>query len=261
MFFSKSIASTYRFVIISSIFAQTLFKSEQQTSMTSIPSFIDELGNSPPGPFFNPWHQQDPDHDLSAEAPQIRWRQLETYLQERIGRARWLFVAEALGYQGGHFTGIAMTSERILLGHQKQKYGVAPEHVFRTMQPERTSNPELNRKGMTEPTATIMWGAISDLELDPYQVVLWNALPWHPYSPDRGLLSNRTPTPLEMAYGTPLLKQFLSLFDQASVIAVGRKCEELLREIRVDHHAVRHPANGGAPKFRHQLKSLMRKRG
>ncbi|NBB77388.1 MAG: uracil-DNA glycosylase [Bacteroidetes bacterium] len=221
-----------------------------------IDDFIDSLKNSPK-PLFNPWYHQDKEHDMVPNAPEIRREQLRTYLKERVDRAKYLFIAEALGYQGGHFTGIAMTSERILLGHQEEKYGVNPSHVFKKRKPLRTSRPDLIEKGMSEPTATIMWGALIDMEMDSYETVLWNALPWHPYNPDKGLLSNRTPTGEELAAGIGLLKRFLKIFADAKVIAVGRKCEASLAELSVDCSPVRHPANGGAPKFRKQVKSLL----
>lgn len=222
---------------------------------SSVKAFIKSLKKTPKG-LFNPWYHQDKKHDLMANAPEIRRRQLELYLSERQHRAKYLFIAEALGYQGGHFTGIAMTSERILLGYQAEKYGVEPEHVFRNEKPLRTSRPDLIEKGMSEPTATIMWGALIDLDINPYDVVLWNAVPWHPYKPEKGFLSNRTPLAAEMEAGLRHLNTFISLFDDVVVIAVGRKCEQSLKELGVAHVGVRHPANGGAPKFRSQLADL-----
>ena len=189
---------------------------------------------------------------------EVRRRQLECYLEERRHRAKILFIAEALGYQGGHFTGIAMTSERILLGYQHEKYGIQPGHVFCGAPPQRTSNPRIIENGMSEPTATIMWGTLIDLGIDPYDVVLWNAVPWHPYKPEAGFLSNRTPTPGEMEAGFRHLSAFIQLFDgNVSVIAVGRKCEQSLTELGILHTGVRHPANGGAPRFRKQVSELM----
>lgn len=220
-----------------------------------VSSFVDSLKRTPRG-LFNPWYHKDRKNDLMPEAPEIRRRQLKHYLSERHGRARFLFIAEALGYQGGHFTGIAMTSERILLGHQEEKYGVKPEHVFRTETPVRTSTPETAEFGMSEPTATIMWGALIEQGIDPYDVVLWNAVPWHPYKKGEGLLTNRTPLTNEMERGLKHLRHFLTLFEGAQVVAVGRKCEESLTELGVPHVGVRHPANGGAPKFRRQLDEL-----
>jgi len=217
-----------------------------------------ELEKTPVGPFFNPWFDQDTEHDLSPEAPSIRRMQLQSYLQERIDSAEYLFIAEALGYQGGHFTGIAMTSERILLGHHKPVHGIPAEGVFKNIEPRRTSRPEVNKKGMTEPTATIMWKALYNLGIDPYKTVLWNALSWHPYDPEQGLLSNRTPTDTELEQGYASLRAFLDLFPDRKVIAVGRKCEQVLDAFSVGYTPVRHPANGGAPKFRRQLKAMMK---
>mgnify|MGYP001232319593 CR=1 FL=1 len=228
--------------------------------MSKLDTLFNELKYTPSGAFFNPWFQQDRQYDATDDAPLIRRRQLRAYLTERIGKAKYLCIAEAVGYQGGRFTGIAMTSERILLGHQQQAHGISANGVFQSVKPRRTSKLKVNAKGMTEPTATIMWKALYDLGIDPYQVVLWNALAWHPYNPRKGLLSNRTPTDTELKAGHPALKAFLKLFPGANVIAVGRKCEQCLDAFGVDYTPVRHPANGGAPKFRKQFKKIVERR-
>ncbi len=222
-----------------------------------ISGFIESLKKTPRG-MFNPWFHRDKEHDISPAAPEIRRKQFEQYLAERQQEAKYLLIAEALGYQGGHFTGIAMTSERILLGHQQSKYGVKPGHVFRSIKPERTSKPEFIEKGMTEPTATIMWGAITKLGINPYEVVLWNAVPWHPYNKEKGILSNRTPTEKEINAGITHLMAFIRLFKGTRIIAVGKKCEQSLLQLGLDHDCVRHPANGGAPEFRKQFRNLIR---
>lgn len=223
-------------------------------------TFIKSLEKTPADDLFNPWYECDPHHDELAEAPGIRRAQLAHYLTERLHSAKYLMIAEALGYQGGHFTGIAMTSERILLGHQSAKYGIEPRHVFTSVQPQRTSRKEVSEKGMTEPTATIMWGALETLGIDPYEVVLWNAVPWHPYKKEKGLLSNRTPTSLEMDAGLDHLQSFIRIFNDVKLVAVGRKCEASLSKLGKTFTAVRHPANGGAPKFRKQLKDIVSRR-
>lgn len=220
-------------------------------------SLFSQLEQTPAGPFFNPWFQQDTEHDISEKAPQIRRRQLAQYLSERINSAKYLCIAEALGYQGGHFTGIAMTSERILLGHHEPVHGIPADGAFQNIQAQRTSKPKINTKGMSEPTATIMWKALYKLGIDPYEVVLWNALAWHPYDPEEGMLSNRTPTDSELEQGFPSLRAFLKLFPDQKIIAVGRKSEQVLDEFGTDYIPVRHPANGGAPKFRRQMKQLV----
>lgn len=225
--------------------------------MSDFQSLFNELEKTPTGPFFNPWFQQDEAHDRGPDAPNIRRRQLHAYLQERLHSAKYLFIAEALGYQGGHFTGIAMTSERILLGHHEPVHGIPAAGTFQSVKRQRTSKPAVNAKGMSEPTATIMWKAIHKLGVNPYEVVLWNALAWHPYDPEAGLLSNRTPTNAELEKGFPALREFLRLFPGREIIAVGRKCEQVLDEFGTSYTPVRHPANGGAPKFRRQFKELI----
>lgn len=227
--------------------------------MSSIDSLFNHLKETPKGAFFNPWFDTDLKHDLSDNGPNIRKKQLKHYLQERLDTAKYLFIAEALGYQGGHFTGLAMTSERILLGHHKSVHGIPADGAFQNIEGQRTSKPAVNQKGMSEPTATIMWKAIYQLDINPYETVLWNALPWHPYDPEDGLLSNRTPTDSELEKGYPSLETFLNLFPNGKIIAVGRKCEQSLDAFGITNYTpVRHPANGGAPKFRRQMKELIR---
>lgn len=63
---------------------------------------------------FNPWADHDENYEIE-KALAIRRANLKDYLTLRIGGARILLVAEACGYQGGHFSGIAMTCERMLL--------------------------------------------------------------------------------------------------------------------------------------------------
>lgn len=228
--------------------------------MSKLKPLFNELKKTPKGPFFNPWFDQDKEHDLTPEAPEIRKKQLQAYLSERLDSAKYLFIAEALGYQGGHFTGIAMTSERILLGYHEPVHGIPADGAFTSIRPQRTSKPEVNKKGMSEPTATIMWKALYKLGINPYEAVLWNALSWHPYDPEQGLLSNRTPTDSELEAGFSSLKAFLETFPGRQIIAVGRKCEQVLDEFGTSCIPVRHPANGGATKFRSQLKSIVENR-
>ncbi len=205
---------------------------------------------------FNPWGERDSQHDLDEQGAQIRRRQLLGYLQERIGHAQTLLLAEAIGYQGGHFSGIPMTSERLLLGGLRHK-GLTAAMVFCGLQPQRTSDPRLRPQGFTEPTATIVWGFLAEQGIDPRSVVLWNAFPWHPYQPQKGLLSNRTPKDDELAAGHQVLHQLLALGRFRQVVAIGEKSAEQLRQLEIAATKVRHPANGGAGKFRAQMRELL----
>ena len=205
---------------------------------------------------FNPWGEVDAEHDIDDQGPQVRRRQLQKYLQERIGTAPTLLLAEAIGYQGGHFSGIPMTSERLLLGGLQHK-GLSVEMVFRGLAAQRTSSVQLKPQGFTEPTATIVWGFIAEQGIDPRSIVLWNAFPWHPYQPQKGLLSNRTPKDDELVAGHQVLRQMLALGKFSRIVAVGEKAALQLQGLGVVTAKVRHPANGGAGKFRAQLFELL----
>ena len=225
-------------------------------------AFVEGLAETPGDSLFNPWFERDHRNDASEDSPAIRRRQLIHYLAIRRGHARYLLIAEAAGYQGAHFSGIAMTSERILLGHQKQR-GILPRHVLPGLAPERTSGSRNSRlrktvreRGFTEPTATTVWSTLRGLEVRPLDFVLWNAVPWHPHRPNK-LRSNRRPTRTEQSASKHHLERFLALYPGARRIAVGNVSQDLLSDYD-DVYPVRHPANGGAREFRAGMAKLMR---
>jgi hypothetical protein len=208
---------------------------------------------------FNPWADYDPSCDIGPEAPVIRAANLKRYLSLRT-KAKYLFIAEGLGYQGGHFSGMAMTSERILLGYHPS---VRPEVVLgEDWDYRRTSNPEsplLNRmqreKGFNEPTATVMWGELAAQGLAPFQTILWNIFPFHPYKGD-SLLTNRTPVPAELDEGIVFARMLMELVPGMHVIAIGRKSEGTLQKYGVPCTAVPHPSMGGAARFREAVNRI-----
>jgi hypothetical protein len=204
---------------------------------------------------FNPWFEYDFENDIDKSSYQIRQNNLKKYLNERIN-AKYLLVGEALGYQGGHFSGIAMTSERILLGYMKNK-GIYPNHIFNSETYKRTSKPEIKKKGFSEPTATIVWQHMINLNIDTKSFIIWNAFPWHPYKPEKGLLSNRTPTNSEMSKGINVLKKIIYLFNFERIISIGEKSFNLLNELNIKSNKVRHPANGGATLFKEQTTKIL----
>ena len=191
---------------------------------------------------YNPWNDFDERYDR---------KQLQAYLEQRLDRAKILIIAEAVGYQGGRFTGIAMTCERMLLGHHPT---VGPSMVFTGLEAKRTSNPKSEyiikptqkEKGFNEPTDSVVWNAMLEANIDPYEVVLWNIFPFHPYKSTDGL-TNRTPT-----------KQELDLFPQARIIGVGQKASLTLSDYGIDVQAtLRHPANGGAGLYKQQFRAFI----
>jgi hypothetical protein len=225
-------------------------------SRNPVDNFLRLLKRSPSGAVFNPWWEVDEQNDIGRHAPAIRRRQLRAYLRKRLGKAKLAVIGEALGYRGGHFSGIPMTSERILLGEKKDN-GIELEQIFSRIKPRRTSKPGKCRDGFSEPTATIVWVALLRLRLKPDQFVLWNAFPWHSFDPHRGMLSNGTPNESERAAGLPVLKAFLELFPCEQVVALGKIADAQLEELGVDAHYVRHPASGGAKLFRQQIAQIV----
>jgi Uracil DNA glycosylase superfamily len=221
-----------------------------------IDDFLRLLRDPPPGAVFNPWWQVDKENDVDRNAPAIRRRHLRAYLHERLASVKLVVIGEALGYRGGHFSGIPMTSERILLG-KKENNGIMPEHVFSSIKAKRTSKPRKCADGFSEPTATIVWGSLLRLGVKPEEFVLWNAFPWHSFNPLRGMLSNRMPTQKERSAGLPLLKTFLNLFACDEIVALGNVAASQLKKLNVEFNRVRHPASGGAKLFRQQIGKIV----
>jgi uracil-DNA glycosylase len=227
-------------------------------SSKAINNFLRLLKKSPRGAVFNPWWQVDKQNDFGHNAPAIRRNQLRAYLEERLAKSKVAIIGEALGYRGGHFSGIPMTSERMLLGKKKDS-GIHLEQVFSSIQPRQTSKPEKYQDGFSEPTATIVWGTLLKLGLKPEQFVLWNAFPWHSFDSCRGMLSNRMPNKSERAAGLSVLKVFLDLFPCNEIVALGNVAASQLVELNVKTDRVRHPASGGAKLFRQQIGRIVQK--
>src|SRR5213596_3515416 len=227
-------------------------------SGNEVNEFLRLLRKSPSGAVFNPWWKVDEHNDMGGHAPAIRRQQLRAYLQERRRSAKVAVIGEALGYRGGHFSGIPMTSERILLG-RSNKVRMKSDELFSAVRPRRTSKPEKCPEGFSEPTATIVWVALLQLGLKPDQFVLWNAFPWHSFDPRRGLLSNRMPNKSDRSAGLAVLKAFLDLFPCDEIVALGNVAVSQLKEMNVECQGVRHPASGGAKLFREQIGRILQK--
>ena len=194
---------------------------------------------------FNPWNDTDLDYDVEGAAA-IRRKNLSDYLSLRLGKAKILLVAEACGYQGGQFSGIAMTCERMLLDCHPV---VTSDMIFRRPG-ERTSRPD------NEPTDSVVWKACLDAGLSPEEFLLWNIFPFHPYKKGN-LLTNRTPTDEELSIGLSYTKELLTLTGSLPLFAIGKKSETTLTKAGFSVTCLRHPANGGANIFRAQLKDAL----
>lgn len=230
----------------------------------TIEAFIDKLKEYHAPLVFNPWSEFDAGgSDIGAQGIEIRTDNLRRYLELRR-QAHYLFIAEGLGYQGGHFSGIAITSERILLG---QHPDVEPQSVLGDYVYRRTSNPAsslLSRvqqaKGFNEPTDTVVWNALNRHRLAAFDVILWNIFPFHPHKQGK-LLSNRTPTPAELAAGLKYARLLLQLVPGMQVIAIGQKAASALERGGIACRAVPHPSMGGANRFKAAVAELFGEAG
>ena len=165
----------------------------------------------------------------------IRRENLRLYLEE-IGEPRMLLVGEAPSHRGGRLTGIAFTSEQIMLsGIDSRFLGESRGYRKATPGPKRS----------TEASATMVWTTIKNIEPLP---LLWNAFPFHPFV-SANPFSNRIPTAGELLIGAPFLETLMKLFPIEIVVAIGNLAERSLTRLGIAHTKVRHPSQGGKRKF------------
>ena len=213
---------------------------EHGMSDTSLAArLIETLPSGLPG-LFNPWRDHCP-HEVAGDGPVPRQERLMRHLD---CDPAFILVGEAPGYQGCRYSGIAFTSERLLIE------GVIPRIPAL---PNRLST---RRLPFSEPSATIVWKTLNRLGIAE-RTILWNALQLHPHRFGEPW-SNRTPAPSELALGASALRILMAAFPSAGIVAVGRKAEYLLMAMGVTPAAtVRHPANGGATAFAAGIEALV----
>ncbi len=199
---------------------------------------IETLPSGVPG-LFNPWQDICPD-DKECNGPEAKKERLAAHLN---CSPDFIICGEAPGHLGCRHSGVAFTSERLLIE------GAIPRIPA-------VSNRLTTRKlPFSEPSATIVWKTLYRLGIAE-KVVLWNALQMHPHKIGDHR-SNRTPTRAEIALGEPALRLLVAAFPNAKIVAVGKKAEGLLSSMGVVSAAtVRHPANGGATAFARGIESL-----
>jgi uracil-DNA glycosylase len=210
--------------------------------MTSSPvdGFVDRLAAVATGPGCNNFF----DHATAANAQ--RRRNLRNYLQEMLDRSpRVLLVGEAPGFRGMRITGVPFTNRTMFEG---------PANSFGLFGPGKGYVLPSEAAGVaSEPTATVMWQVLGELEFLP---VLWSACPWHTHVPGRPL-SNRTPSAAEAALGTPFWQSLTELFPIDRVVAVGNVAHRSLQRSGLDVPKIRHPAHGGRAGFKRGLEELL----
>ena len=227
-------------------------------SATALRDFLAILEKGPSEPLcvFNPWRDHDErDGTPRRDKPRMRRENMQAYVEARRGEARVLLLGEAPSHRGCRFTGIAFCSETELV-HK-------PELVARRRLALTSRDAEA--KPQRERSAAVIWSEIERAGR-PFEIVLWNAFPWHPYRADDGDTSdgpcgpssNRKPRLGEVAEGRRAFDALLRCFSrELDVFAVGKVAEDALARWGGTECTgyIRHPAQGGEKLFRSQFRS------
>ncbi len=188
---------------------------------------------------FNQFREVCPTHDL-PDAPKIRCENLKKFLKAQLlNKPKYLWVAEAPGYNGSKRSGIFLVSEKNF------------EEVANKIGSEK-----FNVATKTEPkiatSVKVMWNLMKELPEFP---LTFNVLPFHPFK-EGNLMSNRTPKRDEIQRNLHYLKTLIDWFKPTEVIAIGRKAELALQELNTPYKYVRHPAQGGQSEFIEGIKRI-----
>ncbi len=209
---------------------------------------------------FNPWrHSDDRDQAPRRSMPERRRENMAAYLEARAARARFLLLGEAPSHRGCRFSGIAFCSETELV-HKAKLVAHRPLALTGAGAPAKLQR---------ERSAAVIWGELERAEA-AFDVVLWNAFPWHPYrapaapgeevSGPCGPTSNRKPRLKEVADGQAALGALLACFSRPlEIVAVGKVAEDALARWGLFRCAgyIRHPAQGGEAQFRAGFRKLV----
>jgi uracil-DNA glycosylase len=212
------------------------------TREEQIKSFVVAISEPSFHRIHNPWRDLCTT-ELRPDGCMLRQERLRRHLN--APNPRLLIIGEAPGYQGCRYSGLAFSSERLLVEKAIPR--------MNGLDGERITN---RGKPWSEPSATIVWGALYEHGL-AMDTVMFNAVPWHPEGA-RGIHSNRTPSTDEKTEGLKYVPMLLKIFPGIKVAALGNTSSDMLTELCVEHVKLRHPANGGAGKFRAGLADLVR---
>lgn len=184
--------------------------------------------------------------DLSRSDNAVRRRNLTRYLEQVGERApSVLLVGEAPGYRGMRITGVPFTNTVILQRGIPQFGLFGPDNGYAV--------PAGLPKVAAEPTATVMWDSLVELDFLP---LLWSAFPLHPHRAGDPL-SNRRPSVRETAEWAWSWRALEHIFSIRSVVAVGNVAYDSMVRSGLSVPRVRHPAHGGKVMFTRGLRELL----
>ena len=190
----------------------------------SLPSGLEDM--------FNPWVDTC-QNDLPINTPASKLERLAAHLD---CKPKLILCGEAPGWRGARYSGIAFTSEKLLL------QGVIPR--VESPRTRLTTRPT----PLSEPSATIVWKSLYRLGIAE-STVLWNAVQLQPMGAN-GPTSNRTPKRHEVQYGAKGLEMLREAFPTARIVAVGKQAQAAMGAVGIEPVAcIRHPSFGGSTEF------------
>ena len=198
----------------------------------SASSFVDHIASLSFDNAFNPYCDEDTDHDLPGAAATRRenlHKVIDASLETGVDS---MWIARDLGYRGGRRTGLALTDEVHLMAHASM---MGVEVLERS-----TGGP-----AVSERTAGVVWDMLAAVDR---KVFLWNVFPLHPH--DAGApMSNRNHKRSERHATRFLLEWLIDALKPRQLVAIGRDAQSALVDLDFEAACVRHPSYGGQPEF------------
>lgn len=198
----------------------------------SASSFVDRMASLTFDNSFNPYRDEDADHDLPGAAATRRdnlRKVIDASLDTGVDS---MWIARDLGYRGGRRTGLALTDE-MHLGAHAAMMGI--DELARS-----TGGP-----AVSERTAGVVWDMLAAVDR---KVFLWNVFPLHPH--DAGApMSNRNHKRSERHATRFLMEWLVDALRPRQLVAIGRDAQAALADLGFDAACVRHPSYGGQPEF------------
>ena len=176
-------------------------------------------------------HRSQCDRAAEGDQPSDRIARLASHIE---CQAKYILCGEAPSHRGQRLSGVAFTSERLLLEGKIPRIRIE----------SRLSTTKLP---FSENSATIVWRTLYSLGIAE-QTVLWNSVQLHPHKAG-DIWSNRTPTFKECQIGLPAIEILRGAFPEARWVAVGNRAATALECLGIPAQPVRHPSMGDATKF------------
>ncbi|WP_062112266.1 uracil-DNA glycosylase family protein [Aureimonas sp. AU40] len=201
----------------------------------SVDAILERLAALPgKADLFNPYAGFDAEIE-DADAPATRRRNLQRYLAAMADRGvSDLWLGEAPSRFGARRTGVPFTGDgRLADLSERLRLDPPLARATREIRPTRESG-----------TSREIWNAM------PASLPLfWNAVLFHPH---RGVrpLRNRTPTWTEIAEHREVLAMIVAIFEPRRILCIGRVAQRAADGLGIPATYVRHPAQGGAVRFR-----------